>query len=1125
MKFTNSDNKTNKTEMSGQRYWKSLDDLSESPAFKDWLHREFPQGASELNGVNRRQFMKVMAASFGLAGLGLTGCRRPEALILPYAKQPEMVIPGVASYYSTSMPSGSENIPLIVETQETRPTKIEGNPSYKPYGGATDIFAQASVLDLYDPDRAKYSKRNGKKLSKSAVKDVLYGVHSELEKSKGKGVAILSEETSSPTRQRLAADLLKKYPEITWAEYEPAGSRNPEIAAKKVFGKDLRPYYRFKNASRIVSFDSDFLKNEAGDLGWIQGFSKGRSIKSGKDAHKMNRLYMVEAQMSITGGMADHRLRLASAHILPFMRLFAAEVLNQAGVMSSLANQLKSLGGKLDVDQKWIIECVKDLLANKGKSLVVVGSQHDIEAQILAITINEVIQSNGRTVDYLSIPENKAKSITELAKSLNSNEVETLIIMGGNPVYNAPGDLDWTSAQKKAGRVIRWAYSEDETSETSDFFLASTHYLESWSDGRTFDGTYVPVQPMIRPLFEGFSAIEVLNGMLGKDTIDAYSEVRSTFDSLTNAYDKDKAFNRFLAEGLLERSGFDLVDVSIDESVVSNIFKSSSKKTPVVDSNSLEALLVPSLQLADGRYNNNGWLMECPDPITKLTWDNAILISPRLAHELEEKFNVSIFGPETRMNDLDANLIDGASKFGLKPYEAEFDRGREMAPVATLEIDGRKIEGYLHVQPGLANYTVVTPLGFGRKKTGRIGEDAGFDAYPLMNSENRLFTTGIKIEVSEKRYKLANTQEHWSMEGRAIIRESNTDEYAKHPDFVDHMGMESHSPPIYGADQDMSLAEKATKTPRGMSSYEFPDHEGVHQWGMSIDLNTCTGCNACVIACQSENNIPIVGKFEVARGREMHWIRMDRYYSSDDSGSNVNGIPEDVQVSFQPMACAQCETAPCEQVCPVNATVHDDEGLNVMAYNRCVGTRYCANNCPYKVRRFNFYDWNKRAIDNYNEGPLGEDLTGDLPSMQRNPDVTVRMRGVMEKCTYCLQRIQESKIHHKNKNGSTGDVKVPDGTIKTACQQVCAADAIVFGDISDPESEVSKMKELDRDYSVLGYLNIRPRTTYLAKIRNPNKNMPNYYKQPYGRQDYDNRYGHGDHGDDHGKGHKDHAHH
>ena len=533
--------------------------------------------------------------------------------------------------------------------------------------------------------------------------------------------------------------------------------------------------------------------------------------------------------------------------------------------------------------------------------------------------------------------------------------------------------------------------------------------------------------------------------------------------------------------------------------------------------NSLEVLLTPDFHTWDGQFSNNGWMMECPHPITKLTWDNALLISPVLAKRLEEKHPKLGLLPKATMLNKNGQIA---------PDAAVFEDGKQKAPIVKLKVgDHHEIQVPLYVQPGLADYTVIATIGQGRSRVGRVGSGTGFNTCSLMHTDANRISTGANIEITDDFHILANVQEHWSMEGRAIVRETNAKYYSEHEDFAQHMGAESHSPPIWGKDQDTSLAYKATTTPRGNSAYEHPDHTyehsetfGLHQWGMSIDLNQCTGCSACVVACQSENNIPVVGKDQVLRGREMHWIRLDRYFSSTERDGAE--LPSDVQVSYQGVACMHCETAPCESVCPVNATVHDEEGLNAMAYNRCVGTRYCANNCPYKVRRFNFFDWNKRKTDELYEGPIGE-KNDSLPDMGKNPDVTVRMRGVMEKCTYCVQRIQEAKIRTKVNaqreaklsSGNDGadisldvkDLKVPDGTIKTACQQVCPSDAIAFGDLSDPDSEVSKLKNNPRDYSVLGYLSTRPRTTFLAKVRNPNPKMPDYSKKPHSYREYSDK--------------------
>ena len=755
--------------------------------------------------------------------------------------------------------------------------------------------------------------------------------------------------------------------------------------------------------------------------------------------------------------------------------------------------------------------CVADLLEHPGSAVVIAGSHQPVEVHELGYFINDLLGANGHTVNYLELPNYSASTINDLGVALEIGRIETLVIIGGNPVYNAPADLNWQDRQKSVSEVVRFGYYFDETSVEATHHIAATHYLESWSDGRTFDGTVVPVQPMILPLFEGIQEIELLARLAGMEETDPYTLVKKTIGNLSSEQNTENVFNRFLSEGILEGSSYPSIAVSVNQSRIKRTITTGNFRPPHVSSDHLEVRIIPSSRLWDGCFNNNGWLQECPDAMTKLTWDNAISISPRLAKEIG-------YDPEQN------SFRQIASK-----KTATFKMGREVSPLGEITIGGTTVRGPVHIQPGLANYTVVIPLGYGRTKVGRIGKGTGFSVYPFVNSQLPAYANGATLNLTDQTYLLANTQEHWSMEGRAIIREANVEDYKKHPDFVDKMGLEPHSPPVYGKDKDLNLQEKVAQQPRGASSYDIPVFGGDHQWGMSIDLNTCTACSACIVACQSENNIPIVGKDQVTRGREMHWLRLDRYYSSGDVESHLHEIPEDPQATLQPVMCMHCETAPCEQVCPVNATVHDEEGLNVMAYNRCVGTRYCSNNCPYKVRRFNFFDWNKREIGRFYEGPIGPAGMTDLEKMQKNPDVSVRMRGVMEKCTYCQQRIQEAKINAKVKARDSGDIKVPDGTIKTACQQVCPTDSIVFGDLSDPESEVSILKTFDRDYTVLGYLNTRPRTSYLARLRNPNPRMPDYRAMPLSRMEYEKKFGHGFHKEegkhDNGSGHErqDHA--
>jgi MoCo/4Fe-4S cofactor protein with predicted Tat translocation signal len=1093
--------------ITGPRYWRSLDELVDKPEFKDFIEKEFPLGASELDGVNRRQFLKIMAASFAAAGMGMAGCRRPVQYILPYSKQPENVIPGVPVFYTTSHPSAKDNQPLLVETHQHRPSKIEGNPAHSPYGGATDIYSQASVLDLYDPDRSTKSSEGTRSITQGRVYDLLQEIHNKFVSTEGQGLAFLAEQSTSPTRSRIVEQIKKIFPRSTWAEYEPINFDNPEIATRRLFGRPLRPHYNFRNAKRILSLDADFLNSEPGQLANSRAFAVGRRVNSSKEADNMNRLYQVESNFSTTGAMADHRLRLSSGQIPAFTALLAIELLKQKSIDSPLSEELQKKAAGLETNTHWIEECIADLIANPGKAVVTAGSHQPVEVHELVFFINDLLGANGHTVNYLNLPNYSASTIQNLGVALENGRIETLIIVGGNPAYNAPADLNWLELQKSVTEVVRYGYFFDETSIEATYHISATHYLESWSDGRTFDGTVVPVQPMIRPLFEGLQEIELLARLAGMDETDPYALVKETIASLSDETDKERGFNRFLSDGVLKNSNYANIPVSVNQSQIKRTVATGNFRPTQVSSKQLEVRIIPSPRMWDGTYNNNGWLQECPEAMTKLTWDNAISISPRLAKDIG-------YDPEQN------SFKQIASK-----NTATFKMGREVSPLGEITIGGTTVRGPVHIQPGLANYTVVIPLGYGRTKVGRIGKGTGFTAYPLVNSQSPGYVAGANINITDKSYLLANTQEHWSMEGRALVREANVEDYSKHPDFVDKMGLEAHSPPVYGSDSNLSLQEKVTTQPRGESAYEIPQFGGDHQWGMSIDLNTCTACSACIVACQSENNIPIVGKDQVTRGREMHWLRFDRYYSSGDVDSNKREIPEDPQATVQPVMCMHCETAPCEQVCPVNATVHDDEGLNVMSYNRCVGTRYCSNNCPYKVRRFNFFDWNKREIGSFYKGPLGPGGMTELEKMQKNPDVSVRMRGVMEKCTYCQQRIQEAKINTKVKARDSGDIKVPDGTIKTACQQVCPTDSIVFGDISDPESKVSITKNSDRDYSVLGYLNTRPRTTYLARLRNPNPLMPDYREMPLSRMEYENKFGHGAHGEDShekGNGHEEH---
>jgi MoCo/4Fe-4S cofactor protein with predicted Tat translocation signal len=1124
-KFDHSAPVNSETLSTGPRYWRSLDDLAETPAVKAQLDREFPEGADNLNGVDRRKFFKLMAASFALGGVGLAaGCRRPEAHILAYGKSVENIIPGLPLYYASAMPIRRNAVPVLAETHQGRPTKLEGNPTFAPYGGATNALVQASVLDLYDVDRSTAHTIKGSAATAAQINDLLASIGAEAKSAQGAGLVFLAESSGSPTRARLVAKIKRDLPQAVWAEYEPVSDEPPVAAAQAAFGRsDVKPLYRFSKAKRVLALDADFFSAEAGALAYARDFAKGRKALT-KDS-ELNRLYSVESTFTLTGSMADHRLRLASSHLLAFAAALAGKITGR----DTFAKQSEGLEFK-DQD-KWLSACADDLLEHKGHALVVAGAHLPAEVHAVVYALNVALDAIGNTVDFVTVPAHAGVGIGEVAKLLQGGSVKTLVVLGGNPAYNAPADLDFAVAMKKSGQVVRLGYHVDETSVAvpSAVHVAAAHYLESWGDARTADGTIVPVQPMILPLFGGVTELEIIARILGEARTDGYSLVYETITAL-NAFGGlvgEKGFRQFLHDGLLSGSAYPVATVKLSNVGLTQLLATASVAA-AVNENSLEVRFFTDAKVDDGRFANNGWLQECPEPMTKLAWDNAILVSPRLGKKL--------------------GIEPGGSMIQVARKEtANFSHGKEKAFIGELVVAGRTLRGPIHIQPGLSNWTVAVALGYGRTQTGRVGTDVGINAYTIRSTDGLAVATGAKLTVVPGEFaELANTQEHWSMEGRDIVREANVDEFKNNPGFVAGMGMEAHSPAVYGdlkpgqfaelsrEDRARINSERAQTTPRGGSLMNTPDYsgpdahlDGVHQWGMSIDLNTCIGCNACVIACQAENNIPIVGKDQVLRGREMHWIRLDRYYSDGNIeaaafGGPGNGqLPEDPQVSMQPVACMHCELAPCETVCPVNATVHDQEGLNTMAYNRCIGTRYCANNCPYKVRRFNFFDFNKRQLDQLYMGPLGKSGMPELVKMVKNPDVTVRMRGVMEKCTYCVQRIQQAKIKQKVAAGASANVEIPDGSFKVACQQVCPVEAIEFGNVKDVNSRVSQAKAREQDYQLLGYLNIRPRTTFLGKLRNPNPEMPDYATLPLSRQEYEkkNHPAGMEHGGGHGESH------
>jgi MoCo/4Fe-4S cofactor protein with predicted Tat translocation signal len=1054
----------------GPRYWRSVDDLTGTPEFNRWMEQEFPQGANEFTDpVSRRHFVQIMSASFVLAGLGLSGCRRPVERILPFSQKPQGYVHGVPEYYATAMPTRSGAHPLLVRSNDGRPTKVEGNTLH-PLAktgegvnahGATDHYAQASVLSLYDPDRTMRFAKGGGEIKREAALDVLTQAATNFSGTGGNGLAFLLDRSSSPSRARLVVAMARKYPNARWYVHEPVDFFVHQQAATAAFGKSVRPFFRYDQAQVIVSLDCDFLGSEENTVQACRDFARGRRITKPGDA--MSRLYAIEPMMTLTGANADHRLRLAGNHVLAAAALLVERVAGQSA--GALSGALKNAGALDEKSAAWVSKCAEDLARAKGKGLVVAGHRQPLAVHLAAHAINAAVGSVGTTVTLHDANEERFGSITELAQALNGGAVDTLVIVGGNPVYNAPADLDWKNTQRKAKTVIRWGYYEDETGSAADYHFPATHYLESWGDALAFDGSLLPIQPLIEPLFGGMTELEFLARVGGLQPNTPYEIVRETFKEFIGDANLDQAWTRFLHDGFLANSALPQAQVQFNAAAAAANLSVAAAPPPTKDQ--LEVVFYRDYSVDDGRWNNNGWLQELPDPITKLTWENAILVSPATASEL-----------------------------GIKSYDIR-ETGRLSGQIAEITVGGRKVSGPVWIQPGQADNVLALGLGYGRAQTGRVGRNSGFNAYALRAANAPHFASGAKLVTTPAFHTLACTQSHASMEGRPMVREANASQYQGKPDFAKHMTLEE--PPGAGALYPNPLEARASD---------------VHQWGMAIDLTSCVGCNACVVACQSENNVPIVGKEMVGKSREMHWLRIDRYYA---------GPPEQPQVVNQPMLCQHCEAAPCENVCPVNATVHDHEGLNLMVYNRCVGTRYCSNNCPWKIRRFNYFNYNKRPLDNLYQSPIVQisdgkwelsrwikkpeisnrpELEWELTKLVKNPDVSVRMRGVMEKCTFCVQRIEQAKIQQKVKAGPTGDVRVADGAFTTACAQACPADAIAFGNLLDPKSRVSKLKEFDRNYTTLEFLHTRPRLSYMARIRNPNPEMPDYYDMPLTLAEY-----------------------
>ena len=996
-------------EAKGPKYWRTLEELADQKAFGDLLEREFPRQASEwVDPVTRRGFLKLAGASMALAGLA--GCtRQPLEQILPYVRQPEELIPGKPIYYATAMPFHGHALPLLVETHEFRPTKIEGNPMHPASMGATDLFAQASILNLYDPDRSTTLTHMGELRPWGDFSLALQNEVRARKALQGAGLRFLTGAVSSPSFGWQMKAVQQACPQSRWHRWDPINRDNMRAGSKMALGGYYDPIYKFESAAVVVSLDADFLSGAwfPGFVRYARDFMGGRKLDKGDE---MNRLYVAESSPTTTGAKADHRLVLRPSEVENIARALAAKV-GVAGMAAHLSGD----------QQKWVDAVAADLMEHKGKCLVVPGEFQSPAVHALAHAINGALGNVGQTVSYIDPVEVDAvehgQSIRELIADMNAGKVETLIIIGGNPAYNAPVDLDFVKALDHVKLRIQFSSYKNETTDYMHWHVPETHYLEAWSDAHSYDGIATIIQPMIMPLYDGKSPHEVLAYFTDQVGASSYDVVQTYWKSQHPTADFDTWWRTAVHDGFVSSGPTPARQVAPKLAALPPL--------PASDPNAVEVSFRPDPTIYDGSFINNAWLQETPKPLSRGTWDNIAMISPKMAQD-----------------------------WGLYLLADGRDHQSDNQRVLEVEFQGRKVEVPFWPQPGHPDNAITLFLGYGQVKAGRVGTGTGYNAYAVRPSTSQYTGAGATIKVTSKSYDIAVTQGHFTMDDREPVKVATLEEFLKNRNFANDNPLER---PQDNGDKQESLY------PNFKTSENFYQK---YAWGMSIDLNSCVGCQACAVACQAENNISVVGKEQVQRGREMQWIRIDSYFEGDAANPNVY---------FQPVPCMQCENAPCEPVCPVGATTHSTEGLNDMVYNRCVGTRYCSNNCPYKVRRFNFFLFSNMP---------GTDW--DTPSLKlgRNPDVTVRSRGVMEKCTYCVQRIAEARIASEKQ-----DRDIKDGEIKTACQQVCPTGAIVFGDINNKSSEVAKIKSGPRNYQLLAELNTRPRTTYVAAVRNPNPKL------------------------------------
>ncbi|MCU0512752.1 MAG: TAT-variant-translocated molybdopterin oxidoreductase [Anaerolineae bacterium] len=967
------------------KQWQNLEALIASEDFQQQLLTQFPREAAVLkrSGMSRRNFMQLMGASLAAGGLGLTGCTpaQREEEILPFANMPERLVPGKPLFYASSMVLGGYATGVLIETHEGRPTRIDGNPNHPASLGGSGVMQLASILELYNPERSIEVHQGEQVSSWAALEAELTGLITRLAAGRGAGLRVLTESITSPTVARLLADLLTKYPQAKWYQYEPLARDNVLEGARLAFGEVVETVYQFAGAQVVLSLDADFMGALPGSLRYARDFTAGRKVRA--DNTTMNRLYAVEAAPAITGAVADHRLSLRPGQVESLALALAAAV-GVAGIEAP---------AEADFDTLWLNAVVEDLQANQGASIVIAGDEQSPVVHALVHAINAALGNVGQTVIYLpsllAQPVNAVQQLNELVAELTAGDVSTLFILGGNPVYNAPADSGFAEALARAGISVHLSPYVDETSQLTTWHIPQTHFTEAWGDARAFDGTASVIQPPINPLYPAArSDVEVL-ALLEEDRRSAYEIVQSTWQTQYTGDDFAAYWRRALHDGLLADSAPAPITPVLNSDLATLL--STLIAAPA---QGLEIAFRPHPSIGDGRFAFNSWLQELPHPLTRIAWDNVLMISAATAR---------------RLNLANGNLV-------------------------TITLGGRSTQAPVWVTAGQPDEAVTLALGYGRGIGGDVIAGLSFNAYALRTAGALWQSGGVELQRTGRQHAIANTQKVFQTMGTDPVRYGSLEQFINQPDFVQNK-------------------DKKKIKSTFLSQYDYAGYA----WGMTIDLTSCIGCNACIIGCQSENNIPTIGKAEVLQERDMHWLRVDRYNVTDSAGTE--------RTHFQPVPCMQCENAPCEYECPVQATVHDHEGLNNMVYNRCIGTRACSANCPYGVRRFNFKDY----------------VESDLILIeQRNPDVSVRERGVMEKCTFCVQRISEARINSTNENR-----RIFDGEVMPACAAACPTQAIKFGNINDASAVVAVEKAQPHNYGVLEELNTLPRTTYLARLFNP----------------------------------------